>query len=74
MVTQTSLFLGALIHELFLIGKDLGRAQPAFSVIAQRRKLPTVLECFLGMYNIKLFNATKLIYLLQRKYGASSIS
>ena len=37
-------------------GKDLERARPAFTLISQSRRLPTIPENFLGTFARKLSN------------------
>lgn len=49
-VKETCLSRSAHIYAVFLIGRDIDRARPAFALVSQRRKLPSLLESFLGEF------------------------
>ncbi len=47
-VKKTCLSLSARIYAVCLIGRDIERVRPAFDQVSSCRKLPSLLESFLG--------------------------
>ena len=53
-VKETCLSLTARIYAVFLIGRDIEHVRPAFDLVSNRRKLPSLLESFLGECRISV--------------------